>query len=34
MIKGITVLVGVLAYFFIAYIYFLSVSSELINMIA
>ena len=32
MIKGITALVGVLAYFLIAYSYILSVSSEIIQM--
>ena len=32
MIKGITALVGVLAYFLIAYSYLLSVSTELIQM--
>ena len=34
MIKGIAVLAGVLTYFFIAYSALLSVSTELINIVA
>ena len=34
MIKGITVLVGVLAYFLVAYYSLFSVSTELIQMVA